>query len=266
MKILLLGHREIASNVALSLVVSAMPQHRYVITLSGDVQGSTAVPREIEELAAFERTLCDELDGMNILSFDRLAARIGSPIGTLAQLNTGDGLALLAELRPDLVISVRYRRILREAAIAIPRHGVLNLHSGLLPRYKGMMATFWAMLAGDEIIGSTLHYIVDGTIDTGPVVACAPIPADRRRSYLANVLSLYPAGCRMIIDAVNRIERGEAIACREQPEAGAYYSSPGHGEIRRFRDAGLRLFDGDELQQVIPELAHFGRQSSPMPL
>jgi methionyl-tRNA formyltransferase len=266
MKILLLGHRDIASNVALSLAVSAMPQHRYVIMLSGDVQGSTAVPRELEELAAFERKLCDELDGMNIPSFDRLAARIGSPVGVLAQPNSGDGLALLAELRPDLVISVRYRRILREAAIAIPRHGVLNLHSGLLPRYKGMMATFWAMLAGDEIIGSTLHYIVDGTIDTGPVVACAPIPVDRRRSYLANLLSLYPAGCRMMVDAVNRIERGEAIACREQPEAGAYYSSPGDGEIRRFRDAGLRLFDGDELQQVNPELAHFGRQSSPMPL
>ena len=49
-----------------------------------------------------------------------------------------------------------YRRILKAAAIQIPRHGVLNLHSGLLPAYKGLMATFWATLNGEEEIGCTL--------------------------------------------------------------------------------------------------------------
>jgi methionyl-tRNA formyltransferase len=264
MKILLLGHRDIASNIALSLMVSAMPQHRYVIMLSGHVQAPTSTPRELAELVTFEQRLCDELDGLShygILSFDRLAERTGGPLRILAQPNAGDDLALLAELRPDLVISVRYRRILREAAIAIPAHGVLNLHSGLLPRYKGMMATFWAMLAADQTIGSTLHYIVDGTIDTGPIVGRAPIPADRQRSYLANVLALYPAGCRMVIDAVNRIERGEAVARHEQPEAGAYYSSPRREQMLRFQAAGLRLFDGNELQQFMPELEAFDCRS-----
>jgi methionyl-tRNA formyltransferase len=189
-----------------------------------------------------------------VLSFDALANRTGREVRVLTQPNSREGLALLTDYRPDLVISVRYRRILKEAAIAIPKFGVLNLHSGLLPEYKGMMATFWAMLNNEPTIGSTLHYIVDGTIDTGPIVSRAAMPADRTRSYLANVLSLYPAGCKMVIETVNRIERREAIGCQAQVAAGRYYSPPGHHDLLRFHDAGLRLFDGNELQPFLHEL------------
>jgi methionyl-tRNA formyltransferase len=117
-----------------------------------------------------------------------------------------------------------------------------------------MMATFWAMLNNEATIGSTLHYIVDGTIDTGPIISRAAIPLDRTRSYLANVLSLYPAGCKMVVEAVRQIECGQAIASRAQPAAGRYYSAPGHDDVLRFEGAQLRLFDGDELQQFLGEL------------
>lgn len=257
MNIALLGHQDIASNVALSLLVTAMPQHRYSIMLSGAVAPHSAPVAALAELAALERKLCDDLatcGDSRLLSFSALAGQTGNDLQVLAQPNSPNGLSRLADLRPDLVVSVRYRRILKDAAISIPKFGVLNLHSGLLPEYKGMMATFWAMLNDEPTIGSTLHYIVDGTIDTGPVISQACMTADRSRSYLANVLSLYPDGCRMIIDTVHRIERGEEIACQLQPAAGNYYSAPHAGDIARFQDAGLRLFDGDELRQFPREL------------
>jgi methionyl-tRNA formyltransferase len=259
MKIVLLGHRDIASNIALSLLVTAMPQHRYVVMLSGQVGSDTAAPAALVELARLEQKLCDDLaddrgNDCGVLSFEALAGMTGTEIGVLAQPNSLEGLGLLAGLRPDLVISVRYRRILREAAIAIPKHGVLNLHSGLLPEYKGMMATFWSLLNSEKAIGSTLHYIVDGTIDTGPIVGRVRMPAARKRSYLANVLSLYPGGCTMVVDAVGRIERGETVARQTQMEAGWYYSMPGRDDIQRFEEAGLSLFEGDELQQFLREI------------
>jgi methionyl-tRNA formyltransferase len=250
MEIVLLGAHDIASNVALSLLVTAMPHHRYTIMLSGTVATPVA---ELEALAAFEQKLCDEIDACGhpgLLSYDALAKRTGSEVQVLARPNNVPDLSTLADLGPDLLISVRYRHILRDAAIAIPRFGVLNLHSGLLPEYKGMMATFWALLNGDSTIGSTLHYIVDGTIDTGPVIGRAAVTADRTRSYLGNVLSLYPAGCRMVIDAVRGIERGQDVACQDQPATGRYYSAPRREEIRRFQDAGLRLYDGEELRRL----------------
>jgi methionyl-tRNA formyltransferase len=254
MNIVLLGHRDIASNIALSLLVTSMPQHRYTVMLSG----ALAPPRApaLAELTAFEQRLCDELPGTRaagdtgVLSFDALAEQTGRGIRDLTHPNSDGGVDQLSECRPDLIVSVRYRRILKDAAIAIPKFGVLNLHSGLLPEYKGVMATFWAMLNGEARIGSTVHGIVDGGIDTGPVVGRAEMAADRSRSYLSNVLSLYPSGCRLLVEAVERIERGEKLECTEQAKAGHYYSAPDAAAIDRFHQAGLRLFDGNELQAV----------------
>jgi len=51
--------------------------------------------------------------------------------------------------------------IIREPVIAHSQYGYINLHSGLLPDYRGVMASFRAMVNGDAEIGSTLHYIQD---------------------------------------------------------------------------------------------------------
>lgn len=252
MNILLLGHREIASNLALSLIAAELPRHRFRVMLSADSGRQTGVPQSLAALATFEQRLCDRLRSegslrqSGVMSFEEIA---GGGLRTLPQPNSPEGLQALADAAPDIVVSVRYRRILKGAAIAVPRHGVLNLHSGLLPAYRGMMATFWAMLNGESNIGSTLHYIVDGGIDTGPIVARAPLAPDSRRSYLANVLDLYRPGCAMVVDAVRRIDVGKPVAHVAQEEGGHYYSMPGAEDVARFERAGLRLFDGDELER-----------------
>ncbi len=135
-------------------------------------------------------------------------------------------MAALRAFEPDLFISLRYRRILKTAAIEIPRYGVLNLHSGLLPEYKGVMVSFWAMLNGEEEIGSTLHTIGDGTIDTGPINGLSRNPVRTDWSYLAHVLELYPDGWRMMVDAVRKNSLGETIEKSRQTGAGYYYSMP----------------------------------------
>ena len=254
MKILLLGHRDIASNVALALIAAGLPQHRFDVRLSGAVAPRGEPPAALRELAAYEERLCDGLAESEsarqagLLSFEELAWQSGGTFGELVRPNEPQGLETLAACAPDLIISARYRRILKAAAIAVPPHGVLNLHSGLLPEYKGMMATFWSMLNDEPEIGSTLHYIVDAGIDTGPIVGRAPLATDREQTYLANVLSLYPAGCAMVVDAVRRIETGESLRRVGQPGEGRYYSSPEAADLARFGLAGLRLFDGAEFE------------------
>ena len=256
MRILLLGHRDIASNVALSLIVASLPGHRFDVRVSGAVESRGEVPDALRRLSEYEDRLCEEWPSMaaargaGLLPFPALAEHGGGTFGELAAPNAPEGLEALAACDPDLVISVRYRRILGPDAIAVPRHGVLNLHSGLLPDYRGVMATFWAMLNGESAIGSTLHYIVDAGIDTGPVVGRAPVAADRQKSYLANVLSLYPSGCAMVADAVRRIERGATPSGTDQARRGRCYTAPGASDIARFESAGLRLCDGTELSAL----------------
>ena len=271
MRILLLGHRDIASNVALALIVAGLPDHRFDVRLSGEIAPRVELPALLGQLVAYEARLCNDLADhvaarrIGLVPFEELAASSGGTFGVLPRPNDPQGLEAMSCCAPDLVISVRYRRILGAEAIAIPRNGVANLHSGLLPAYKGVMATFWAMLNGEAAIGSTLHHIVDAGIDTGPIIGRAPLPAEPQRTYLANVLSLYPPGCAMVVDAVRRIEARESPGHVEQPREGRYYSSPEAADLVRFQQAGLRLFDGSELDAFVDSSAGRSRTSRSSP-
>ncbi|MEJ2442191.1 MAG: formyl transferase [Exilibacterium sp.] len=174
-------------------------------------------------------------------------AAANNAIATLNEINTPAGLHRLEETAPDLIISIRYGVILKREAIAIPKYGVLNLHSGLLPQYQGVMATFRALLNGDREIGSTLHYIVDSSIDTGPIIDQAKVQVDRQRSYLWHVLQLYPGGCEMIVNAVSRLAEKKQLSSRAQERSGNYYSFPTKEELKEFERRGFKLFDVQEV-------------------
>lgn len=240
MKIVLLGHDDLPSLYALQRVIEGAPQHDYVAFFSGNLPSPPETPRELAELAGIDARLCARLRESDRLARPLLEAE------DLPRPNSAAGREVLARAEPDLIVSIRYRRILKDAAIAIPSRGVLNLHSGVLPDYKGVMATFWAMLHGEDTIGATLHRIVDGGIDTGPVLGIRRIPADYRSSYLANVLRLYGPGCELITAALQAIAGGTAPAATPQEPGGRYFSTPGPADLEAFRERGLRLADGRE--------------------
>ncbi len=157
----------------------------------------------------------------------------------------------LRQCDPDLIVSIRYRRILRDAAIGVPRQGVLNLHSGILPDYRGVMATFWAMLNDEVEIGTTLHRIVDSGIDTGPVIAISRTDTNFGESYLANVLKLYQDGCSSLAAAIADLDCGKTVAgSRQANDSGRYFSTPDEAAIKAFTAKGLKLVTGKELELV----------------
>lgn len=238
MNIILLGHGDIASKIALRFIVSQLPEHNYKLFLSGPpAAGDIPLPQQLAKLSMLDKAF-----------YDSLPRNIDSGTDELPAPNSSDGLAALRAFEPDLFISLRYRRILKPVAIEIPQHGVLNLHSGLLPQYQGVMATFWAMLREEEEIGCTLHTIVDGTIDTGPIIGLSRTPVRTDWSYLANVLELYPDGCRMMVDAMRKISVGETLATFPQTAEGHYYSMPQPDDLERFVAMGLRLADANDLE------------------
>lgn len=241
MNIVLLGHDDIASKIALRIVVNSLPMHTYRLFLSGP-------------LAALEKPPPDALATLGRIDrefYESLPWDIGCEPEELPAPNSADGVAILRACDPDLFISIRYRRILKSAAIEIPRHGVLNLHSGLLPDYKGVMATFWAMLNGEQELGCTLHEIVDAGIDTGPIIGLSKSPPTTDWSYLANVMELYPAGCRMIVDAITMIDAGTPLEVSTQSDEGKYYSAPGSEDLERFKASGLRLADAGDFDSFL---------------
>lgn len=254
MNITLLCNRDLASCVALNLLLPRLlPAHRLQIILSSRVGKSPLAP-ELKSLRFAEQDLFNELlfpllDRLpgdargELLSFNALAAVTGQDLLLLNRINQEPELEQFRAGEPDLVISIRYGVILKAPVLPVPRLGVINLHSGLLPAYRGVMASFWALLANEAELGSTLHWIDDDSIDTGRIIGCSRLPVQRQKSYLEHVLALYPGGCELIVDAVHTLASGAELPAQAQPEAGAYFGFPDSAALQAFSSAGWQLLD-----------------------
>ena len=84
-------------------------------------------------------------------------------------------LAALRELAPDLIVVAAYGQILPQTLLDVPRLGCLNIHTSLLPRWRGAAPIQWALASGDRETGVTLMRMEAG-LDTGPMVASVRTP------------------------------------------------------------------------------------------
>jgi methionyl-tRNA formyltransferase len=187
----------------------------------------------------------------NRLTFDALSRFLTEPMRRLNDPSSPSGIKLLKSADPDLIVSIRYGRILRQSAIDIPHLGVLNLHSGKLPQYRGVMATFRALLAGDAKLFSTLHWIDDETIDTGRIISIQGVPTEPRGCYLSNTLNLYPGRCGALLGAINTLHTQEGVEAVAPSSPGDYFTFPDRDALARFHRAGHRLVDPALLAPIL---------------
>lgn len=83
--------------------------------------------------------------------------------------------AMIAPLRPDLILSVGFKWRIPTEVLQLPRLGVINLHFGLLPEQRGANPIGWAFRNDDREIGATIHRMDEG-FDTGPILAQSRVP------------------------------------------------------------------------------------------
>ncbi|MBT6799499.1 MAG: formyl transferase [Porticoccaceae bacterium] len=246
MRITLLTNRDSPSHLALSQLVRQLADHEISIFISEKVGSDYLLPSPLMALQSFELELLQ--DGRP--SFEQLAVKAGGSLQGFVDIdnkvNGSAGLERIKATRPDLIISVRFGLIIGQDIIDIPRYGVINLHSGVLPSYRGVMATLRAMLNGDSDIGSTLHFIQDSGIDTGDIISVATFPLERQSSYLLNVLSLYSGGVKQIMDAVKTLSESNTLQSHSQQGIPRYFTFPTTAELNHFSTQGYMLFDPQE--------------------
>jgi methionyl-tRNA formyltransferase len=93
------------------------------------------------------------------------------------------------ERAPDFIFSFYYRAMLKAPLLAAARHGALNMHGSLLPKFRGRAPVNWAILSGERETGATLHYMVERA-DAGDIVDQQAVPIledDDAREVFAKV-------------------------------------------------------------------------------
>ena len=98
-----------------------------------------------------------------------VASTHGIPLLALDALSEDGALKAAARLRPDLLVTACFPRILGERWLTLAPHGAFNLHPSRLPVYRGPSPLFWQFRNGEERTGVTLHRAV-AAVDAGPVV------------------------------------------------------------------------------------------------
>jgi len=220
MRLTILYNRDIYSNEALNHLLPSLAAHDITLLYSCRVGAHTQRDSRLDSLAFFEQGFFTSYLFPMVekasrtgerLTFKELARRYATSEAPVENINSTEGIALLKDSAPDLILSLRFGQILRDRAIAVPQLGVINLHSGLLPKYRGVMATFRAMQASDSEIGLTVHWIDSPAIDQGGIIETLAIPTDPHASYLSNVHQLYVPGSKLLTNCVDRLNQGESI-------------------------------------------------------
>ena len=124
-----------------------------------------------------------------------------------ASLRNGEGVKILEQLKPDLVVVVAYGKILPHDFLVFPKYGCINVHASILPAYRGASPIHAAVLNGDKTTGVTVQQMDDG-VDTGDIlnIGTAEIGINDTTEYMYEVLA--PLGAKVLMQTIDMIEKG----------------------------------------------------------
>jgi methionyl-tRNA formyltransferase len=126
---------------------------------------------------------------------------------------------LLASVDPDLVVCMGFPWKIPPDALAVPRLGWLNGHPSLLPRHRGPLPVAWAIRAGDEESGFSVHRM-DAELDTGPILAQKRFPIGEYEPPDDFYMRVGPVGMAALAEALERLGAGDEGT--PQAEGGEY--------------------------------------------
>ena len=116
----------------------------------------------------------------------------------------------LTSLNPDVIVVAAYGQILSTKALQTPRHGCLNIHASLLPRWRGAAPIERAILSGDKETGISIMQMNEG-LDTGDVLLTQTCLIENNDTSKSLTDSLSVMGAKLILDALNRLKELKAI-------------------------------------------------------
>lgn len=195
----------------------------------------------------------------------RRAEELGVPVYKPAALRGAEGEDLITSLHPDLVVVVAYGMIIPKNLLSIPRHGWVNVHYSLLPRWRGAAPVQRAIEAGDTASGVSIFQIEEG-LDTGPVWDRQEIPIGMATDAPKLFEELNDAACRIVGRVVGAIEAGETEPVPQvgQPTYAHMYSKADQqidwskpaqqvsAQIRAFTPTAWTCFEGTRMKIALP--------------
>ncbi len=145
------------------------------------------------------------------------------PVFQPSSMKDGQALATVQELRPELIVVAAYGRILPEDILKLPPYGSINVHSSLLPKYRGAAPINWAILNGETETGVSIMYMAK-ELDAGDIILQKSTCIEPEEDAQALTARLALLGAEVLQEAVGLLENGHA-PCIPQDDSQSTYAS-----------------------------------------
>ena len=149
------------------------------------------------------------------------ALTAGLPVYQPLKMRDGEALRTVQELAPELIVVAAYGKILPEDILNTPPCGSINVHSSILPKYRGAAPINWAILNGESVTGVTIMYMAK-ELDAGDIILCRETaigPDEDAQTLTARLAEL---GADALAQAVEQLQNGTAVRTPQDHSAHTY--------------------------------------------
>lgn len=266
MRVAVCAKYDLLGAIALNALLPKLAGDEVQLFYSTKTRGKENAVPELDYMKLMERDIPQELVfGLADHAIDTVGGGGRAPLETHARLArrtgrlpvflrdvrvNGEG-RQIADFEPDLVLSVRFSLIFKPDLIDRVPLGIVNVHPGPLPGYRGLFAPFWQILHGERQLGCTVH-IIDPGIDTGDIIGIARVPFQPDRSLIWHAAQLYPAGLELLDPVLAAARQGQAPVGHQQDDTvSRYFRMPGSEEFAAFRDAGHQMVNSRDYIELL---------------
>jgi methionyl-tRNA formyltransferase len=133
------------------------------------------------------------------------------------RIRRAENLPRLEAWGAEIMVIVGYGQIIPQNIIDLPRHGILNVHASLLPKYRGAAPIQWAIANGDAETGVTIMQI-DAGLDTGDMLLKSVLAIGPEETAPELSARLAPLGAELLLEAIGQIAAGTVSREKQRPE------------------------------------------------
>jgi methionyl-tRNA formyltransferase len=174
------------------------------------------------------------------MSVRHVAEYLAVPCVSTTELHSEQMLAYLTSLDLDLIVSFSAPIVFKERLLTLPRQGCINLHCSLLPRYAGLLPSFWVLYHHEQESGATVHFM-DTRIDNGGILGQEIVAIEPEATMLDVIRKTKRIGGDLMVRVVQAIASGAVSVRENREEEGSYFGWPSIEQMRQFRRQGGRL-------------------------
>lgn len=159
---------------------------------------------------------------------------LDEPINNINSINK------IKSFQPDLLVSILGNQIFKSPILNLAPKGCINLHTALLPKYRGLMPTFWVMKNDEKKTGVSVFFVDEG-IDSGPIIVQEEVEiGDHTQMELITITK--KIGMEAIAKSIDLIKKGEVQLIENNSLEKTYFSFPTREDVLVFKKIGKKFF------------------------